>query len=84
MHDAGCQKIQSTAHVLDYSAGAEAYESTYQDWKVAFKLIQPFLIRMGITTQEEADQLYQQVLAEILSPDFCGVAYSLSVCGEKP
>ncbi len=84
LHDAGCQKIQSTAHVLDYSAGAEAYESTYQDWKVAFKLIQPFLIRMGITTQEEADQLYQQVLAEILSPDFCGVAYSLSVCGEKP
>src|SRR5438128_8323420 len=28
LHDAGCQKIQSTAHVLDYSAGAEAYEST--------------------------------------------------------
>lgn len=84
LRDAGCQNLKMQAHAIDYSAGAEAHANMYQDWRVALKLLQPFLIKMGVTTQEEADRLYNQVLAEMLSNDFCGIGYFLTVCGEKP
>ena len=37
------------------------------------KLVQPFLIGMGETTQEEADRLYHQAEMEMLSEDFCAL-----------
>src|SRR5712692_7334631 len=36
---------------------------------VAFKLVQPFLIKMGIITPEEADQRYEQMLREMMLDD---------------
>jgi hypothetical protein len=39
---------------------------------------------MGITTQEEADTLYQQALAEIQLDDFSAIMFFLSVWGRKP
>jgi hypothetical protein len=84
LSDAGCQNIQSRVHINDYSAGTEAHESIYRDLAIVLRLIQPFLVKVGVTTQEEADRLYQQAVAEMLSNDFRGIAYILTVCGEKP
>jgi len=84
LRDAGYQNIQQRAHVMDYSAGAEAYEGIYQNNMVAFKLIQPFLVQVGVTTQEEVDRLYEPMLVEMRSEDFCGLAYLLTVWGKKP
>src|SRR5262249_48084099 len=72
LREAGYQRLQQQAHVMDYSAGAEAYEGIYQNNMVAFKLIQPFLVQTGVTTQEQVDQIYEQMLLEMRSPDFCG------------
>ena len=84
LRDAGYQNVQQRAHVMDYSAGTEAYEGIYQNNMVAFKLIQPFLIQVGVTTQEEVDLLYEQMLVEMRSDDFCGLAYLLTVWGKRP
>lgn len=84
LRDAGYQNIQQRAHVMDYSVGTEAHEGIYQNNMVAFKLIQPFLLQAGVTTQEEVDQLYEQMLLEMQSPDFCGLAYLLTVWGKRP
>jgi hypothetical protein len=51
---------------------------------VGFKLIQPFLLQAEVATQEELDQLYEQMLVEMRSDDFCGLAYFLTVWGKKP
>ncbi len=84
LHEAGCQNIQSRAHAIDFSAWTEAHNAWYHHYKISLKLLQPFLIRVGVTTQEEQDELYDQLLMEMLSPDFCAVAFSLTVMGEKP
>src|SRR5436190_14519753 len=84
LRDAGYQNVQQRAHVMDYSAGTEAYEGIYQNNMVAFELIQPFLIQVGVTTQEEVDLLYEQMLVEMRSDDFCGLAYLLTVWGKRP
>ncbi len=84
LREAGFQHIQLKAHVLDFSKGAEAYNGWYQNFKTAFKLAQPFLVKTGVGTQEEVEALYQQMLEEMKEEEFCALWFFLSVYGEKP
>jgi ubiquinone/menaquinone biosynthesis C-methylase UbiE len=84
LRQAGCINFQNMAHAIDYSAGTEAHTAFYQDWKTVYKLGQPFFISTGVTTQQEVDQVYEQMLLEMMSDDFCAVHYLLTVWGEKP
>jgi ubiquinone/menaquinone biosynthesis C-methylase UbiE len=79
----GYQNIQAQSHFLEYSAGTDAHHSAYQDMMAIFQLVQPFLISMKVTTQEELDLLYQQLPAEMLANDFCGMWFFLRAWGEK-
>jgi hypothetical protein len=51
---------------------------------IGSKLAQPFMIKMGITTQEEVDQLYEQCLEEVRREDFRAIWYYLRAWGRKP
>lgn len=84
LQEAGYQHIGHMAHVVDFSYGMEAHESSFQDFLVAFKLVQPFIIRCKVAKQEELDELYQQVLVEMQSEDFCALWILLTVWGYKP
>lgn len=80
----GFQNIEQKAYVVDYSAGTEANPIVYNDAKVFGQLIQPFIVNMGLATQDEIEQLYQQALTEMLMDDFCGMHFLLTVWGTKP
>ncbi len=82
--DAGYVNIGYKAHVLDCSAGALAYQDVYQDYMAAYKLMQPYLVKMGVTTPEEVEGVYQRMLEEQQAQDFCEVWFYMSVWGEKP
>jgi hypothetical protein len=84
LKNAGFQHIQRAAHVVDGSAGSDEYLSLYQTTRAGFKLGQPFLIKLGVTTQQEVEALYQRALEEMMSPDYRALWYFLSVWGEKP
>src|SRR5205085_2696069 len=58
LRDAGYIDIQKKAHVLEFSAGTEDYESTFQDLMVGLKLLQPYLVKTKMTTDEEYEELY--------------------------
>jgi ubiquinone/menaquinone biosynthesis C-methylase UbiE len=81
---AGCQQIHLTPHVVDFSAGTTANVTMFENLKVGFKLIQPFLLKMGVATQEELDVLYDRVLADLLSESFRALWYFLCVDGRIP
>ena len=82
LRDAGCQNIQRRPFVIDWSSGMEVHEAIFQDLRVAIKLLQPFLIKMAVTTPEEADHLYREAEIEMMSDDFCALWYFLTVWGE--
>ena len=84
LRDAGCQNIQQQAHILDFSAGSQAFASNYENMKLGVKLIQPFLLKWEVTTQKQLDTLYERILFEMTMPDFRGLSYIASVWGEKP
>src|SRR6266566_7719570 len=83
LRDAGCVNIKLVSHVIDFSAGTAAYEGFRRDASVVFKLFQPFIIRMGVATQEELDRRYDQMLLEMLQEDFRGLMLPLTALGEN-
>src|SRR5947209_3173601 len=84
LQQAGCKHIQHAAYALDLSAGTEAHGSMYQNSMAFFRLIEPFLLSMQETTQEEFEALYNRMLAEVLSDSFRAVSFILTVWGETP
>jgi SAM-dependent methyltransferase len=81
--DAGCVNINYRSHVIDYSYGTEAYEGFRHDAAIVFKLFQPFIVRMGVATQEEVNQLYEQMQLEMMRDDFRGLMLPLTAWGER-
>ncbi len=84
LRDARYQHIQHMAHMIEFSAGTEAYDGFYQNLMTGFKLLQPFLIKWGGTTQQEVEDLYQQTRVEMQSDDFCAIWFLLTVWGQRP
>lgn len=84
LQEAHCESIQHAAYALDLSAGTEAHGSLYQNVMAFFRLIEPFLLNTQITTQEEFEELYNRMLAEVLSDSFRAISFILTVWGQTP
>jgi ubiquinone/menaquinone biosynthesis C-methylase UbiE len=80
----GCENIQSTMYVVDFSADSEAWADVFHNYDIAFKAIQPVMVKASIATQEDLDQLYQQFLIDMHLNTFRGIIPYMSVCGTKP
>lgn len=83
LKDAGYQDIQHMAHAIDFSVGAEVHASTVQELGVLAELLKPFLVKMGVITQEELDSLFAKMMMEGYTDEFCGLWYYLSAWGQK-
>ena len=83
LRDAGCIHIQEKPYAIEFSTGTEAHPGLYQDYTLAFKLMQPFEVGVGVISQHEADRLFQQVQLEMMQDDFCAVTFLLTAWGEK-
>jgi ubiquinone/menaquinone biosynthesis C-methylase UbiE len=83
LHDAGYQNIQRQVHALSLLPGTDAYNMCFHNYRILFKLLQPFLQKMGVITAKEFDALYEQMVTDLQSEDFCGLLSLLTVYGEK-
>jgi ubiquinone/menaquinone biosynthesis C-methylase UbiE len=83
LNDAGFQNVHLTPHLLDISAGSEAAPFIYENWKAFYKVIQPFLVGVGVATQEKLDQAYEQMLIEVSQDTFRGLIFMVTAIGEK-
>jgi len=79
----GCLSCSAKRTRFSIYLGTEHFEAFLQNWLVAFKLLEPFCIKIGVMTQEEFDQLYERLQLEMLLDDFRGIMFLLTVWGEK-
>jgi len=81
LQNGGYSNIGQSAHVLDYSYGAEAHEGMTQDFLSSLQRLQPFLTKHGPTTPKKFALLYQKAQQEMHSEAFRAVWYLLTVWG---
>lgn len=82
--EAGFHPCWHEAAAIEHSAGTDFHKSLYEDYYVAFHLIQPFLVRAGVATYDELIPLYHRILEEMQADDFCSLAFLLQAWGRKP
>jgi|SRR5579859_4476061 len=84
LQKAGCQQIRQVCHMIDYTAHTREHDAIAKNVRVIATLIQPFLLKTGVATREELEQLFQQMEEELASEQFCGIWYFMSCYGAKP
>jgi ubiquinone/menaquinone biosynthesis C-methylase UbiE len=84
LQEQGFQNIYQQAHAINFSAGTTGHQGWYANYRTGIKLVQPFLIQLGVTTQPEIDVLYERTMEEMQSSDFCALCFYYAVSGEKP
>lgn len=81
---AGYQHLRHAVHVMELSAGAEAWIDYFRNIEVASKMMQHLLVGAGVATQEEVTHMYEQALIQLQGEDFCGITYYHTMLVEKP
>jgi ubiquinone/menaquinone biosynthesis C-methylase UbiE len=82
--EAGFRSCYTEAIAMEHSAGTDFHRSLYEDYYVVFHLMQPFLVRAGVATYEQLIPLYNRMLEEMRTDDFCSLAFLLQAWGSKP
>ncbi len=83
LRKAGYLHVHTQAYTLEFSAGAPGWEDFYHNYELTFLQSKFLWIMSGVLTEEEADQLYQQMFIDMNQPDFRGVFTFMSIIGEK-
>lgn len=83
LRTAGYQHVHYKSHAHEFSAETEAWADFCRNAEIGYHLVKPFLVKTGLTTQDEVDMLYQQMIDEMHTDDFCGMYHSLTVWGYK-
>jgi ubiquinone/menaquinone biosynthesis C-methylase UbiE len=79
-----CQKIRLLAHALNYAAGTDAWADQYHNLEIISYQMKPLLVKLGLITEEDFDQLYQQALSDMHRETYFGMGHLLTVLGHKP
>jgi ubiquinone/menaquinone biosynthesis C-methylase UbiE len=85
LREAGFQNVKHQGHVIDISAGTPDFEGFWRHFVYVIELVKPFMLKVeGLTTEQEYDRLYQEMQAEMLASDYCGMWTYVTAWGEKP
>ena len=82
--DAGFSDVSPFATVIDSSAGTEAHWQSIENASTLYQVVKPFIVNIGLITEEAYDSLYMQALAEIRQENFSAITFLLTVTGKKP
>lgn len=77
------EQVQIMAHAVEFSTRAEQYHTSLKNQESLFPLLQPFLLKYQITTEEEFTRVYHEAMAEMLSSDFSALSFMLTAWGRK-
>lgn len=81
---AGLVDLHSIDRVLAYTCTTPSYELWRQNFMIGASLMLPFFLKLHVTTEEDFEQVYQQMDIEMREPNFYAHMPLLSAWGFKP
>jgi SAM-dependent methyltransferase len=81
--EAGFAAVQSVPWLLDASSGSALHLSASKDTEVAFALLKPYLLRVGVLSKEEFEQLYHQMVIDLRASGFTCLSFGATVWGVR-
>lgn len=84
MREAGFIDPKHRPIAIDLSTGEPAHQETLSNLMMALQLARPFLLKIGVATQAQVDELYEQMGDLIGRPGFSAYWYLQTTWAHKP
>lgn len=84
LKQAGFENIHHMVSVQDFSQGIPAWAEGYRYHEILGLSMLPLFVKQGLITQEEADHLHQQTIADMLGNEYGFMAYIHTILAIKP
>jgi ubiquinone/menaquinone biosynthesis C-methylase UbiE len=84
LHSLGCQDIQETAQMVNFSFGTPYYEAFTQDILHSMATMIPIILATKTMSKRALSMLQEQTREDIRRADFLGLTFFVSACGRKP
>jgi SAM-dependent methyltransferase len=82
--EAGFAELDEAGHMLVVTYGQPLHAAFVEQVDYTLARIRPLLIRTGVLTDRQIEELFSDALKEIQSPGFGGMLYIKTVCARKP
>jgi len=83
LDDAGCRITQNRAYAIDISAGSKGNAAFMRQWRFSGEQIRTFLLKMGVATEAEFEEVFLEMQREIAEDKFCGLLYLRMLVGVR-
>jgi ubiquinone/menaquinone biosynthesis C-methylase UbiE len=83
LRKAGYQQVRHIARALEYSIDTSNWADGYRNAEIIGLSFKDLFVRLGLTTQEEGDTWYQQMLVELHADDYCAMQHYMTVIGTR-
>jgi len=80
----GCEQIQETAHLFNFSAGMPRREIFVQDVIKGMQTMGQVMVKMKVIGKTELARLQEQTRTDMYAPGFWGILFFVSAWGRKP
>lgn len=84
LQDAGLLATPLTIHSVDFSEHAIHHKALSEVWYVSAHLVAPFIVKHGLTTREELEQLIEEMQRDMLLPKFYALIFFTDIAAQKP
>ena len=84
LREAGFQHTRNRTSTPEISAQTANFGTWREQDTYAWQLVEPFLVKSGMATQEEVQEMRAQTLQGFMSEGFCAIAFFFTCWGEKP
>lgn len=84
LRTAGYENQQQAVAALDVSHGQPLHSQFVNAVLEFARRIQLFLVQHGVMSEAACEQMLEEVYRELRAPDFCGMAYVLTLSAHKP
>jgi ubiquinone/menaquinone biosynthesis C-methylase UbiE len=83
LRNANGEHVQVQAHAIDWSMGTKAWSPVHEDFEMAYKLMQTYLVGVGATSDEQWNTLWEQTQRDFYADDFSALWSLLSAWCQK-
>ena len=84
LKQAGFSNVHHMISVQDFSQGVPDWAEGYRYHEILGLSMLPLFVKQKLITQEEADNLHQQTMIDMLSDEYGFMAYIHTILGTKP
>lgn len=84
LHDAELLATPLAIHPVDFSEHSPFHKALSKDWYVSATLLVPFIAKSGIASQEELQQLIEEMQQDMMLPQFYAQLFFTDIAARRP